>query len=512
MDRAGCTAAPGDDLAGAITSFVVAEIAARLGYEPGDVAPDTPLADLGLDSLVAAEVAHAVERRFDLFVEPTLLVAHDTIASAARELGAQREPAAGASPAGEDAARRSGPASGPGTALDEIPGGGRYQPAAVEERLRWLRARCGDELRAIADHRVDPRSLRANVENFVGVSRIPIGLAGPLLVAGEHAQGVFYAPMATVEGTICMSATRGARAISESGGVRVRVLADHVIRAPFFVFRSLAECCVFTAWLEQSFARVKQEVDALSSHGALLRVTTHVVGCAVHARFFFDSGEASGQNMATLMTWRAVELIRDVFPQETGIALRYSAVEGNLAGDKKPNALNFFGGRGKVVHAEAELRREPYERVLGCTFAEVHALLHHGASASQYALGIGSGINAANMVAAIFAATGQDLGAIYEAATTHLFHELRDDSLYVSCLFPGLLVGTVGGAHGLPTQRECLAILGCDGAPHGARKLAEITAAFALALDVSTSAAVANGTFARSHAAYGRKGAAHAHA
>src|SRR5437763_7412306 len=144
-----------------------------------------------------------------------------------------------------------------------------YTRDAAEARLEFVRERTGASLDHVSSYSFDPSVLSGNVEHFVGVAQVPIGLAGPLLVNGEHAQGEFYVPLATAEGTLVASYNRGMRLLYESGGVTTTILDDRMQRAPAFMLENAREVRRFSIWIEEHFDDIREAAEATTSSGKL---------------------------------------------------------------------------------------------------------------------------------------------------------------------------------------------------------------------------------------------------
>ncbi|MEU0213343.1 hypothetical protein [Streptomyces canus] len=386
---------------------------------------------------------------------------------------------------------------------DTVPGRGQYSESARRRRLEWLRSRSGAALKSLETTGLDAQRLVGNVENFAGSIEVPVGLAGPLLFAGETARGSIVAPLATTEGALVASASRGARAVSESGGVATAVLSQRMNRVPSFEFADLATARRFTGWLHAQRSRLDEQVRLVSRHTRLVEVDPYQIGRHLHVRFVFETADAAGQNMTTAATWQICRWLTDTLAGEERMRPRRLLLEGNLSGDKKVTAGSMLLGRGSRVTAECRLSREVLASVLKTT---PEAMLRGYATTvmgAQQAGMVGFGINAANVVAALFLATGQDVACVHESGLSVFSLETDDDGLLATMLLPNLIVGTVGGGTALPHQRDLLDLLGCAG-PGGVRRFAEIVAGFALALDVSTLAAVVSGQFAEAHQRLGR--------
>ncbi len=393
------------------------------------------------------------------------------------------------------------------TTEDKVPKGNSHNQASLDKRIDWFKNKYDFEPSAIQAHQIEPRRLRGVIENFIGTVHIPVGLAGPLRINGEFANGVFFAPFATVEGVITLSASRGARVINESGGIRTKIFQRQMIRAPYFQFRNLDECEVFIRWVKDNYKSIEAECNKLSRHGRLEDIEKYIIGNSVHLKFCFTTGDAAGQNMVTVMTDNGTIWIRKHFEPDTGVKIRFYAVEGNLAGDKKFNFMNLnsdTASRGARVFTEVFLKKEVMEDIFDCSMESFLTETNNGNMANIVAGTPGGlSINAVNVIAALYAATGQDLGCVYESGSQHIYYEGTPDGIYWSSTFSSIVTGTASNAQRLPTQKECLSILGCQG-ENSASKLAEIIAAFSVALDISTLASVANDTFSRAHRICGR--------
>ncbi|MCI4446368.1 MAG: hydroxymethylglutaryl-CoA reductase (NADPH) [Pyrobaculum sp.] len=375
---------------------------------------------------------------------------------------------------------------------------------AAEARRQYLEKTIGVRLENIGKTIIDLNTVVGrNIENVIGAVQIPVGVAGPLLVRGDYANGYFYVPLATTEGALVASVNRGAKFVTESGGVRVKVLKDGMARAPLFRLPSLIDAVEFVEWVTQHFDDLKKAAESTTRHGRLKEVQPFVVGNYVWLRLVFSTGDAMGMNMATIASEAVAKYVQQHFPKA-----RLVALSGNMCVDKKANAVNFILGRGKTVTAEAVVKREVLER-LGITAEDVHEVnVRKNLIGSALAHSYGFNAHFANIVAAIFIATGQDVAQVVESSMGITSTEPRDEGLYISVFLPSLEVGTVGGGTGLPTQREALALLGVAGSgnPPGtnALKFAEIIAATVLAGELNLLIALARNELASAHQRLGR--------
>ncbi|MEU8364234.1 hypothetical protein AB0C27_50280 [Nonomuraea sp. NPDC048882] len=389
------------------------------------------------------------------------------------------------------------------TPYPTLPGRGQYTERARRDLLAWLRTTTKAALPALEHSTIDPRTLPGNLENYVGVVEVPVGLAGPLLFTGRHAQGMVTAPLATTEGALVASVARGAKAITLAGGVTSQVISQRMTRAPVFEFAGLGAAAEFARWIVTRKADLDRRVAEVSAHSRLTAVDPVQLGRAVHVRFVYETADAGGQNMTTAATWRACQWINDRLAVMPGLAPTWFAIEANLSGDKKFTHLNMISGRGTRVAAECVLDRETLRRVLKSTPEAVDRLYRHSVLAGQQAGMAGHDIDAANVIAAIFVATGQDIASVYESGTGLFSVDVSEGDLRATLVLPSLVTGVVGGGTRLVRQSDYLDVLGCRGEGHAAR-FAEIICGFALALNLSTMAAVAGGQFADAHERLGR--------
>jgi hydroxymethylglutaryl-CoA reductase (NADPH) len=344
-----------------------------------------------------------------------------------------------------------------------------------------------------------------NIENPIGAVQVPVGVVGPLKVNGEYARGEFYVPLATTEGALVASVNRGAKAITLSGGARARVVFDGMARAPVFWTPSVIDAVDFVQWVYRNLDRIRQEAESTTRHGKLKDVQTFVAGNMVWLRFVYETGDAMGMNMATIATDRACEWILSNYPG----TVKLVAISGNMCTDKKPAGINLLLGRGKTVIADALIPKQILSKVFGVSAADIEFVNRaKNLLGSARALSLGFNAHAANIVAAIFIATGQDVAQVVESSITYTWVEDRGGDLYISVTMPSLEVGTVGGGTRLPTQREALEMLGVAGGSsepgQNAKKFAEIVAATVLAGELNLLAALARNELARAHRMLGR--------
>ncbi len=374
-----------------------------------------------------------------------------------------------------------------------------YTPEIAAARRGFVAQHTGASLETVGNYAIAPAACAGNIENFIGCAQVPIGIAGPLRVNGEYAQGDFYVPLATTEGTLVASYNRGIKLVSEAGGVLTTVSEDIMQRSPSFIFDNAREARAFREWVAEHFAEIKAVADATSSVGRLRDIDPYASNKFMFLRFNYTTGDAAGQNMVSKATHAACEWIRANYPK-----LRHYYLESNFSTDKKHSAINVLRTRGKRVTAECTI---PRDLLIQRMRVSPEQLRHARAMSMTGAFIVGAnsnGSHVANAVAALFIATGQDLGNVAESSAATSFIEVTDSGdFYISLTIPALIVATYGGGTGLPTQQECLALLGCQGKGN-AKKLAEITAALALAGDLSLASAITAEEWVTAHEKYGR--------
>ena len=376
------------------------------------------------------------------------------------------------------------------------------ETAATARRLVVERD-TGVDLSATGDYTFGADAADSNIENMIGGAQLPVGVAGPVTVEGEAAEGDFYLPIATTEGALVASVNRGCSAISAAGGATVRVTKRGMTRAPVFRVEGISEGAEVAEWVEANEDELAEAAESTTSHGRLQSVTPYVVGDSVFLRFSYDTGDANGMNMATIATRAAAEVVED----ETPASL--VALSGNLCTDKKPAAINSVEGRGHTVTADVTVPRDVVEDRFNTTPEAIEeANTRKNLIGSAKAGSLGFNAQAANVVAGVFIATGQDEAHVVEGSNCITTAEARDDELYASVSLASLQVGTVGGGTTLATQSELLDVMGFAGGgdPVGssADGLAEVIAAGALAGELSLLSALASRHLSSAHEELGR--------
>jgi hydroxymethylglutaryl-CoA reductase (NADPH) len=386
------------------------------------------------------------------------------------------------------------------------------------ELRKWPRRNDPESIRArqgALDGRVDPEVFGDDLtpwakaqEALTGLAVIPVAVIGPLSIElgdyeleepagtlrerGRSPDEVFV-PLAQTEGSMAASLYRGARAAVESGGFRTFVLKDRITRASCFVCKSTGDAVTLARWIESEAASMRSwiaelEDPSISRYAKLREVETHVVGPMCHVLWEWTTGDACGPNM---MTRNSYALNMGYVMERAPVKPDRALLEANMGGDKKISHRYFeLGGHGKTVLAEVTLTEDAIRRVLKTTIDDLLELSWagtHGAVAS----GMQSvAFTPATAIAALFAATGQDLGMVGTSSMCHGTGRRVEGGLNVALRLPGLEVGTVGGGTTLPYARSWLGLMGCAG-PGKVYRFAQIVAAATLALEISASAAMA---------------------
>ncbi|NUE01159.1 hydroxymethylglutaryl-CoA reductase (NADPH) [Halorubraceae archaeon YAN] len=359
-------------------------------------------------------------------------------------------------------------------------------------------------LETIGSYGFPAATAEPNIENMIGAVQVPIGVVGPVSLSGGAFEGESYLPLATTEGALLASVNRGCSVINRAGGANARVTKSGMTRAPVFRVRDVVEAEALVSWVRDNNKALVDAAAETTNHGELLDVTPYVVGNNVYLRFRYDTKDAMGMNMVTIATKAACDIIEN----ETDASL--VALSGNMCSDKKPAAVNAVEGRGRSVTADVTIPRSVVENSLHTTpeaIAEINTRKNLIGSAKAASLGFNAHV--ANVVAAMFLATGQDEAQVVEGANAITTADVTaDGDLYFSVSIASLEVGTVGGGTKLPTQAEALDILGVRGGgdPAGtnADALAECIATGAVAGELSLLAALGSRHLSSAHESLGR--------
>jgi len=340
-----------------------------------------------------------------------------------------------------------------------------------------------------------------NCENMIGATQVPVGVAGPLRITSVNTaithRAEYYLPLATTEGALVASVNRGCKAITESGGAVVAHHRAGASRGPVFRVDNLAHSERFYTYVREHFSELQKVAAATSGHLRLVKLIPRGVGKYRYVRFMFDTQDAMGMNMVTI----ASQALASHIEQATGATC--VSVAGNFDTDKKPAWLNAIENRGIKVWAEVTVPQSVLSGVLKTTAQRVYEVwLAKCMIGSAVSGSMGFNAQYANVVAALFLATGQDIGHVGEASVGITTAEVVDGGdLYMQAVLPDLMVGTVGGGTGLATQKEALELLGVAGGDSGkhAETFAEIVGAAVLAGELSLLSSLEEGSLTRAH-------------
>jgi hydroxymethylglutaryl-CoA reductase (NADPH) len=379
---------------------------------------------------------------------------------------------------------------------------------AATIRRQAVAALTGAELDKVGEYTLDAaRASRRHCENFIGATQVPLGVTGPLRIKGRwvDVSEVIYVPMATTEGALVASVNRGCRAIRDSGGAVTRVEDVGITRAPAFRTEGIEQTQSFLEWVRSHEDEIRAVCEATSGYLKLTDIRPQTLGSSIYLRFRFETGDAMGMNMATIACDRVV---RDLIEPATGVPC--VALSGNYCVDKKPSAVNFLEGRGKKIYAEVALSSEVLAAALKTDAASLVEVQYRKNLMGSIAAGsMGYNAHFANVLAAVFLATGQDIAQVVEGAMGVTSVELRGtDGVFASVYLPDVPLGVVGGGTALATQKAALSMLGVSPHPDrpgaGAERLAEILGATVLAGEISLLAAFTSGDLAGAHERLGR--------
>ncbi|EDQ88876.1 uncharacterized protein MONBRDRAFT_32700 [Monosiga brevicollis MX1] len=345
----------------------------------------------------------------------------------------------------------------------------------------------------------------ANCEAVIGYLPLPVGVVGPLVINEQP----FRVPMATTEGALVASTNRGCRAISKAGGAKAIIVKNGMTRAPLLRLPSASAAAQVRLWIEQpeNKAALTEAFNSTTRFGRLQSIDAWVAGRNLYVRFACHCGDAMGMNMVTKGCHKAVNLLQENFPDAQLISM-----SGNACSDKKAAAINWVSGRGRSVVAEALIPNDIVRSVLKTTpdaMISVNINKNLIGSAIAGTLG-GYNAHAANIVAAVFLATGNDPAQVVESSQCLTILEKDGDDLHVSVTMPAIEVGTVGGGTSLPAQAAALKMLGCQGANReqtgaNADTLAHVVASSVMAGELSLIAALATDDLLKAHIELNRK-------
>lgn len=372
-----------------------------------------------------------------------------------------------------------------------------YSPDMIESRNDWLAQKTNTKLEHIRNFSINPQKTKGNIENLIGFAQVPIGLAGPLKINGEHAAGDFYIPLATTEGSLVYTYQWGMQAINLSGGATVRIVRENTVHiSPYFILGNLAECVKFKEWITNNYNAIKLKAESTSRYAKLLSIEPKIAGTKVIVTLKYSTGDAAGLNMISIAADEACKYIAG----KTGLTFY---IKSNFSSDKKISGYNMINGYGRSVIAEVTLKSSVLRRVLKISAKECFDIYQCNIKAGLLADIRGVNCHFANGLTALYLACGQDVAHLANSHVGFTFNEMIGDDIHFSVNLPNIVAGTVGGGTYLNTQKECLEILDCYG-DGKADKFVEIVAATALAGEIAIGAAILNGSFVEGHKKYGR--------
>ena len=379
--------------------------------------------------------------------------------------------------------------------LDKLVG----EKKATEIRLKVLEKKLNLSLKNVKSSILKPKECKPNIENMIGAAQVPLGIAGPVKVNGEFADGEYYLPLATTEGALVASVNRGCSVINKSDGADTVILKNEQTRSILFKTNSVKESKKFSDWVKNNFSELKKIGEKDEKFLSIKGIDVYVVGLNVWLWIKADTNDAMGMNMVTIAGKKIADYITENFDNIT-----FVSETGNLCVDKKPSAMNLINSRGKRVVASVNIPENIIKDVLKTTpekLIEMNYRKNLLGSAASFSLGFNA--HFANIIAAMFIATGQDVAHTVNGSLGFTTVEQNEKRVNFSITLPDLHIGTVGGGTGLKTQKECLTILGVAGPgnPPGnhSKKLAEIVATAVLAGEISLLGALCSKDISKAH-------------
>ncbi len=389
------------------------------------------------------------------------------------------------------------------------------QDAAVI-RCELIEAQVGVPLSLIKRSQIDNGTLTAagmltGIEMKVGAALIPMGIAGPVTVHGEFAKGEYYIPLATNEAALVAGVQRGIKAINLAGGMKALVTFDGMARAPMIEAPDIEAARALCRRVVEDAALLKQLGKEIKDPFVRLEyIEPYQLGTKVVLRLVCKTGDAMGMNGVTKA---AADISRALLAMLPGWKL--ITISSNMCTDKKASHMNVLLGRGKSVQAEVLVPDAVLKKVfkVGVTSRSVERVVFHKCYLGSCLSGTlgGFNVNAANTLAAFFAATGQDLAQVITSASAFVQADAVEGGLHFMLTMPSLEVATIGGGANFGTAKEALTLMGCGGCGTSpddnanVKRLAEICCVAVAALELNTACAQAAGyEMADSHVALAR--------
>ncbi|MEM3374340.1 MAG: hydroxymethylglutaryl-CoA reductase [Candidatus Woesearchaeota archaeon] len=379
-------------------------------------------------------------------------------------------------------------------------------------RLVYLEKKLNLSLDGISKSILSLEDCKGNIENLIGTCQIPLGISGPVLINGNYAKGFFYLPLATTEGALVASVNRGCKIINQSGGAKTIILSNEQTRSLLFKSNDIYELKEFSDWIEQNFETLKKIGEETSNHIEIKKIETYILGLNIWLRLKAFTNEAMGMNMITIAGKKIADYIIENYIKKEHKSIIFISESGNLCVDKKPSFMNLINTRGKKVIASININEKDINEILKTTSDKLIDINYRkNLLGSAFAGSLGFNAHFANIIAAMFLATGQDLAHVVDGSLGFTTIEKIENqnnknksTINISITIPSLQVGTIGGGTKLKTQKECLSILSCEG-KNSSLKLAEIIAVAVLAGEISLLSALTTKELAEAHKKLNRK-------
>src|SRR3989338_6593745 len=370
----------------------------------------------------------------------------------------------------------------------------------MKQRQKLLKSMIRSDLTELFQTSLDINKVaKKNCENFIGSVEIPVGLAGPLQIQSDIVPKQIIIPLATTEGALVASTNRGAKVISLSQTGKVLVKKIGMTRAPVFKCQDITAAQEFKTFLEDNFVELKKISESTSNHLKLLSFNCWTRGQYVFVRFVFDTDKAMGMNMVTI----ALKHVWSEYVSKKTKAELIS-LSGNVCADKKDSLVNRILGRGYSVEAEVFIPPEIVTEVLQTTkekFYETHIVKN--LIGSNIAGSFSQNMQAANIIAAVFLATGQDVAHVVEASQCATTVTIEGENLYVAVSLPNINLGVTGGGTWLPAQAQARKLIQ-EGGEIDSKQLAAAVGIGVLAGEISGLASLANNSLADAHQKFAR--------
>jgi hydroxymethylglutaryl-CoA reductase (NADPH) len=359
-------------------------------------------------------------------------------------------------------------------------------------RLRFLENKLNKNFKYIKQSYIDTSDsdkFTIGIEQKIGGAITPLGIAGPIKILGEYANGEFYLPVATNEAALISGLNRGCKTINESGGIKTVITRDWMTRAPLIEAPDIEKAKKISEEIKtkaELYNKIKQAAESESRVSKLLDIQPFQSGRFIHLRFYFQTGDSMGMNSATKYAANGIRVLKERYPW-----LKLKSLTANLCTDKKASHINILLGRGKGIETQVLIPGKLIKKNFDIKpedIANLNYLKNYQGSALAGTIS-GFNANVANTIAGMFIACGQDAAQVVESSSCFTHAKIRNGDLLFGITLPCLEIATTGGGTGFGTAKECLEILGCYG--HGktpgdnVRKLAEIIAAGATAQELN---------------------------